>query len=129
MEPHGVRVMPFDYYLEQCRKQGIAVDWYAVREDSGINAEGVASYTPIQWGRAYRSLWQLLISFGWLLPHVRRLLGKPLQLSRERFFCSQLVAAAFKYAGYEHAERWITPVTTDPGTIARFTCLEYRGCL
>jgi hypothetical protein len=123
LEPGGVRLHPLDRYVEA----GETVDWYEVT-DPAVNREAVASFALKQWGKRYA--WrQVFWSFSRLAWLVRRLLGRPLRdVDPQRWFCSELVAAALAYAGCR-TEEGIVPVETAPGDVARLTCLRRRGRL
>lgn len=121
----GVRLHPLDVYLEECMRAGCQVDWYAVT-DNGIDRERVAEFCLRNWAKRYASVWQFAWSWGLLARWLRKLLRRPAEMDRERFFCSKLVDAAYRYAGYKPDEAE-TPDETDPGAIARYTCLRRMG--
>ncbi len=123
LEPWGVRLHPLDQYVAA----GESVDWYEVT-DPAVNREKVASFALRQWGLRYA--WrQLLWSFSRLAWLARRVLRRPLRdVDPERWFCSELVAAALRHAGAQTDED-LVPIATAPGDVARFTCLRRRGTL
>ena len=130
LEPHGVRLYPFSRYLEQCSRQGVAVDWYAVN-DRKIDRHKVAAYVLAQWGKPYAA-GQLVVSFGLVGSFLRKLLHLhvPIVDGDERFFCSELAAAALEAGGYEpDSLEESLPAATSPGALALWPCLHRMGTL
>jgi Permuted papain-like amidase enzyme, YaeF/YiiX, C92 family len=118
LEPFGVRLFPIELYVDR----GEEIDWFQVI-DTTINREAVAAYALGQWGKRYaiRQLW-------WSFSRVARLVKKlwSPHPDPDHFFCSQLVAEALRHAGFQ-ADENLVPIETDPGAVARFTCLQRRG--
>ncbi len=126
LEPFGVRLFPLERYVAQ----GEHIDWFQL-DDKTINPEKVADYAMAQWGAAY-ALTGLWWSFTWMGQFLRRFntfrkLSARLA-NRDQFFCSQLVAAALENAGFKPDEG-LVPIETDPGAVARITCLKRQGTL
>lgn len=122
LEPHGVRLYPLDSYV----LAGDKIDWYQLT-DASLNHESVASYALQKLGMRYswRSLWWSFSRLAWLLKKVCRWKSAP---DPARFFCSELVADSLRHAGFD-ADEDLVPIETDPGAVARFTCLHRRGSL
>lgn len=123
----GIRLHPMDQYLKECMTKGCTVDWYSLAEQA-VEREKIADYCFEQWARRYASIWQFAWSWGLFLRRLRRWLGLKPDIGRDRFFCSELCDAAFRHAGYQHDET-TSPALTDPGTVARYTCLQRKGTL
>lgn len=129
LEGVGVRLHPLDICLQQCSRDGVVVDWYTVT-DPTIQRDKIAAYALAQWGKRYASALQFARSFGWFGSLVRRWLGLPANREPERFFCSQLCAAALLHAGYQaDAADATEPALTDPGAVTLYPCLQRRGVI
>lgn len=129
LEGVGVRLFPMDRYLEECHASGCLIDWYQV-VDSEINRDRVAGYALQQWGRPYATPWQFVWSWGLLSGWWRRLRGLPVDTDPERWFCSELVTAALRHAGYvPESGDDSEPAATEPGAVALFPCLQRRGAI
>ena len=127
MEGAGVRLQPAAEYLRLCEREGCRVDWYAI-VDPVIDRAKVVNYARSRWSLRYVSFYQFLVSFGWLIPKIRKLLGKPVELHQDRDFCSKLAAAALLEGGYQPINgEAVNPVFTDPGALTRFACLRRMG--
>lgn len=124
--PWGIRIYPLDYYLEQCQRRKVLVDWYVLK--NSVDNQKFVGYLLEQWGKHYASIWQFIWSFGWLSSLVRRRSGKGADTSSSRYFCSELCSAALRHAGYVPDEEQ-EPALTDPGAIARYSCLARVGIL
>lgn len=123
----GVRMFPMELYLRQCQREGCAVDWFALT-DVGVNRDRVAAYCLSHWGSPYASLWQMGSSFGWVTRWLNRMLGRPMDTNPDAFFCSELVASAFRFGGYRpDGPDDRPPVLTHPGSIALYPILQRRG--
>ncbi len=130
LEPHGVRLYPFSRYLEECQRQRVGVDWFKL-DDSAVNRHMVAAYVLRQWGKKYAA-GQLVLSFGVISTLLRRLTHThvPLVDGEERFFCSELAAAAVEAGGYKPDDLDASlPAAIDPGSVALFPCLHRMGTL
>jgi hypothetical protein len=132
LEPHGVRLFPFSRYLEECSRQGVGVDWYKL-DRSSVNGQMVAAYALEQWGKPY-AMRQLVFSFGLVGGLVRRLLHLHVPVidgeGEEKFFCSELAAAAVEAGGYKpDSLDESLPAAIDPGSVALFPCLHRMGTL
>lgn len=126
LEPLGVRAFP----IERDVAQGAKIDWFQL-DDPAINPELVADYAMEQVGKFYEmaGLWW---SFSWLARGLRRIFRFHRLTARldnsDRWFCSELVAAALAHAGFK-SDEGLVPIATDPGSVARFTCLRRKGTL
>lgn len=131
LEPHGVRLYPMDRYVAECAAKGVRVHWFELDPcgSENVNRDHVAAYVFKQLGKRYVSPWQFFVSWGWLTRWLRRLLGKGVEnLDPERFFCSELVAAALRAGGYRpDPDEDVQPAATDPGSVSMFPCLQRRG--
>jgi hypothetical protein len=126
LEPFGVRLYPLERYIAA----GESIDWFQLTDQS-INREKIADYAMQAVGDLY-AIRGLLAHFT-ILGHFLSRLKFMAKLSaranrREKYFCSQLVAAALAHAGF-HPDEGLVPIETDPGAVARFTCLQRRGAL
>lgn len=129
LEGVGVRLHPMDRYLEECQRQGCLIDWYQVT-DPAINRDRIAGYALDQWGARYAHPLQFVWSWGRLSTRLRRWLGLTADTDPERWFCSELVAAALKHAGYvPDSDLDLDPAETEPGMVALFPCLQRRGAI
>jgi hypothetical protein len=126
---YGIRLHPMDRYLEECQARRYSVDWYQLNGDL-VDRERVAAYCRDQWGRPYASLLQLVLSFGLLGRHARTVFRMNPDQDPGRYFCSELCASAFRNAGY-HPPEGVEhdPALTDPGSVARYSCLTPRGMI
>jgi hypothetical protein len=129
MEPWGVRLHPLGRYLEECTRRGEVVHLYQL--DRTVDRDKVAGYAVEQAGKRYASVWQFLVSWGRVTGFFRWLFGKKVcDTNPDRFFCSELVAAALRAGGYVPApEADMLPAVTDPGSLALFPCLQIQGVL
>jgi hypothetical protein len=130
LEPHGVRLYPFSRYLEECARQGVGVDWFKL-DRSLVSANKVCAYVLRQWGKPY-AMRQLVFSFGLIGGWLRKLLHVhvPVVDGEERFFCSELAAAAVEAGGYapDSLDESL-PAAIAPGSVALFPCLHRMGTL
>lgn len=121
--PQGVRLVPLDKWLKGMRGE---VDLFAVDPDQ-VNTWKMRIFAMNRLGDPY-SLWQLVASWGHVVRLIRRFSKKPKDVNRQAWICSEFVSAAFLAGGYRHDEKFL-PAETDPGMVARFTCLRRRGQL
>lgn len=124
----GVRLVPLDLRLADCERRGVAVDWWEVA-DPAYDRDKAAAYVLRAWARPYAPLWQLLASFGRLTRLALRWLGRKGDLDPDRYFCSELVAAALRHATPGAADCGPAPEETAPGDLALLPCLKPRGRL
>jgi hypothetical protein len=126
LEPFGVRAFPLERYVAL----GEEIDWF-VLDDPTIDPEKVADYAMDQVGKKY-SVAGVWWSFSWVARAVQavfRLHRVTRRLANAKsWFCSELVAAALRHAGFK-SDEGLVPLETDPGAVARFTCLRRKGTL
>lgn len=122
-EGRGVQLWPVSAYLAK----GLKIHWYRLLDDEyDLDRQSVVDFAFSQWGKRYASWNQFARSFTLVWSGVAQRIGLPADSDGERWFCSELVAGALRYAGLAD-ER--TPARTSPGDLQFLKCLKYEGVL
>lgn len=117
IEPGGVRVIPLPPYLEDCRARCWPVAWYGIL-DASLAIDTTIDFALAQWGQRYASPRQFALSWGPVTRRIRRALGLRVNLDNDpqRWFCSELMAAALQAGGAALPGNKI-PATMSPGDV------------
>lgn len=119
IEGAGVRLVPFHLYVKKYHwNTKTPCRWYQL--DSSINGPKLVEECLRYWYDGYATNRQFVIIGIPLLQKIRRLLGKPIDVSKNRWHCAELLANAFKEVGYEIQKE---PVLHTPWDITQFSCL------
>lgn len=124
--PQGVRLLPLERFLANQARDGATVDWWALT-DARVDRKQVAAYLADRLGEPY-SLRQLLASWGPMTRWLRRRRQAAVDVGGAEWICSEIGARALHAGGYIHDEP-LDPAETDPGSVARYTCVQRRGAL
>lgn len=127
-EGSGLRLVPMDGYLRECKSQWCKVDWFRLLPD--VDRQKVLDYGITRWTAMHRypSIRKMIASFGFLVPWLRGRLGLPADIDPAAICCSEFVAHALKAGGYDPRDAWEDdPHRTPPGVIASYTCLQRMG--
>jgi len=122
-EGSGVQSFPLARYLER----GDLVDWFRMTDDN-IDRDAVVRWAWERRGARYASWRQFGRSFFYL--PLCELLRLDTKIDRDRWFCSFFVSEALAAGGWQPAaDDFLEHHQTDPGAVARFTCLQRMGPL
>ena len=125
----GVRLYPMSAYVTACRVEGVQVDWHKLQSSPhGIDRQKVVEWATMQWGKRYASAWQFLRSYGPIAAHLADVLGVPVDVNGDRFYCSEYVLAALRHGGYA-GEAWRKAASTTPGDVVELPCLHRMGAI
>lgn len=127
VEGVGVRLARVDDLL----RNGEWIDWYRLRPKmfgKVLKPEVGVQFLLGLIGKRYASPWQFVRAF----LHTGRLIGRlfrlPVDTNKERFFCSEAVAASLLADGYEDSN-FIEPAGVSPGDLLELPCLQFEGRL
>ena len=113
-------MVPLSAVIEDYWSKGGGIWWCGIKPESGINGSKVLERALSYWGQSYASLYQFLVVVSPTLKRIRKVLGRPLEVSN-RVHCSWVVAESFMYEGYQHDK----PLAmTTPGDVLKFSCLK-----
>jgi hypothetical protein len=111
-EGQGVRVVPFTEWLKWSGEIRV------LKHDlTAAKREKMISFALRHWGNPYSSFFQFANSFGAITRRLRRAVGWNADIESNRFFCSELVAAALHAAGIKLPQ---PAATMTPGDVAEF---------
>jgi hypothetical protein len=120
----GVRLVPLSHVLCKGKKQHYRVYWQPIiSEISKIDA---ADYAMRHWAKAYASVWQFVVIAFSAVQWCLKAFGWNLDLSADRFHCSELATRSLMSAGYHHLKN---PAMTTPQMVSEFRCLGHPTLL
>jgi Permuted papain-like amidase enzyme, YaeF/YiiX, C92 family len=126
LEPQGVRLYPLDKYLRECQAEGCQVDWFTLKIDGWARLVPViVDFAVKQIGQPY-DMEQVIWSFSWVGTFLQRWLHLPINLGNKSWFCSRLVAGAYKHAGLPIPK---IPQEMSPEDVAELSYLHFRDSL
>lgn len=98
-EGKGVRVFPLRKYLASNPR--LIVRHYRLDTEMGISEPRLLEFIETTWGARYASWLQFLRNWGWISRMVADFLSIPKDVDQgDRFYCSEWVLDALRYAGY-----------------------------
>lgn len=120
LEGKGVRLVPLSVWSDWARR---GMGRYAIFKLQATDEQRqmAVEFCLSRVGFEYASPRQFVRSFGWLTRKVSRWLGLPEDENAKRYFCSELIAAALKYAGLKIPK---PPVRMTPGDVALLSYLD-----
>ena len=117
LERKGVRLVPLRVWYQW----GGEVTAFRLKDSSDDTRLRLIDFAAKRVGQEYASPWQFVRSFGFATRWLCRKIGVRKDLESDRWFCSELVAAALPHAGC-----WIgaEPSEMTPGDVCNLPCLE-----
>lgn len=126
VEGSDVRIVPLHHYLKTVFWPNSGKMWWQPLQNETINGSGLMDYCLQQWGQGYVGSYQFIVGMLPLLQRIRKWIGKPMDIDKNRFHCSELVTTALIQQGYQHTKE---PVFTTPGEVSKFGCWGSRVLL
>lgn len=125
LEGQGVRLYPLTVYLAAGHK----IRWHRLNaKRNGIDRRKVVEHALAQWGKRYATPLQFIRSWGYLGRWLGDLFRLPVDVDRDRMFCSELVLDSLQAGGY-HPPEGMQPASTSPGDLVFLPCLTGEGIL
>ncbi len=124
---YGVRLISFEDAAAGCQVSGEKIYWFKLDPLHDLNRPILVDYASRQLGKRYASPAQMVFSFGWLTRFIRYLCGRPAaDLDPNRFFCSELGAAALQAIGVRTRK---IPAEMSPADLAEEPALLCQGVI
>lgn len=119
LERKGVRLVPLRVWYQW---NGDVTE-FRLKSKSNDARQQLIDFAANRVGQEYASPWQFVRSFGFATRWLCRKIGVRKDLESDRWFCSELVAAALHHAGF-----WLgvdsVPSEMTPGDVCNLPCLE-----
>lgn len=119
LEGKGVRAVPLRVWFGWSGK----ITTFSFDPDviGDVDRQQIIDFAKSRIGQEYASPWQFVRSFGFITRWLCRLIGIRCDLETDRWFCSELVAAAIASLGHWHRAE---PAEMTPADVCGLSCLR-----